>query len=108
MSLFAAISVLIAFVIVFWIPFNLFFPNLFSPTRLCLKCGHSGKTKKSMPGSIGIEIILWLFFIIPGVIYSIWRHSSKKDICSSCGSFDQLIPLDSPKAKEFDKSKLIS
>lgn len=94
------LSVAITLLLIIWIPINLFFPNLFSPIRLCMKCGHSGKTKKQLSGSILIEIFLWICFIIPGVLYSLWRHGSKKIVCASCGGQEQLIPLDSPRAKE--------
>ena len=30
----------------FYLPFNLFFPNAFNPKKICLTCGHKGKTKK--------------------------------------------------------------
>jgi hypothetical protein len=52
-----------------------------------------------MKGSILTELFLWLFFLIPGLIYSIWRHSSVVDGCSKCGS-PAVIPLDSPFAKK--------
>lgn len=63
----------------------------------CKTCGHSGKTQSKTPGNLAIEIILWLCFIVPGLIYSIWRISSKKAICEKCAS-DDLVPPDSPVA----------
>ena len=62
---------------------------------ICSNCGHVGKIKLSIKGNLLIEIILWLFFLIPGIIYSIWRQSSYHDTCSACGS-RELIPIDSP------------
>lgn len=62
--------------------------------KICLVCQSIG-TKKKTPGSIFIEIILWLFFIIPGLIYSIWRLSSRKDVCKACGS-ETVVPTSSP------------
>jgi hypothetical protein len=40
-------------------------------------------------------VILLLFFILPGLIYMIWRHSSAYDACRQCGS-KNLVPLNSP------------
>ncbi len=66
---------------------------------LCLNCGTQGKPKLKTKGSIFTEILLWLFLIIPGLIYSIWRLSSRSEVCPSCGA-PNMIPLDSPKAQE--------
>ncbi|MBY0453320.1 MAG: YqaE/Pmp3 family membrane protein [Burkholderiaceae bacterium] len=63
----------------------------------CTTCGHEGQGKSTTRGSIFIEIILWLCFIIPGIIYSIWRISSRHNTCVSCGS-SSLVPKDSPVA----------
>lgn len=55
-------------------------------------------------GHILIEIILWLCFLIPGVIYSIWRHSTRYDVCGSCGA-STLVPVGSPVARTFMKEQ---
>jgi len=62
---------------------------------ICTKCGNQTKFKKVTPGSIFIELILWICFIVPGLIYSIWRLSSKYLACALCGS-RELVPLKSP------------
>lgn len=66
---------------------------------LCRKCGHIGAPKSAVKGNFLIEIILWLCFIIPGIIYSIWRASSRHATCQSCGS-TELIATDSPMAHQ--------
>lgn len=66
---------------------------------ICSACGHVGSSKTAIKGSMGVEILLFIFFIIPGVIYSIWRSSSRYRTCSSCGSTN-LIPLNSPVGKK--------
>jgi len=66
---------------------------------ICTTCKSVGTPKKVTPGSIWIEIILWVAFIFPGLLYSIWRLISKKEVCSQCGS-STLIPLDTPAGKE--------
>lgn len=67
-------------------------------TTVCTNCGHAGETATKTPGSIWIELILWLCFIVPGVIYSLWRHSARHQVCSACGS-RELVPASSPKGK---------
>lgn len=63
----------------------------------CKACGHSGATSAKTPGSLWIEIVLWLCFIVPGLIYSLWRISARKQVCASCGS-SELVPPGSPVA----------
>lgn len=66
-------------------------------TRHCMTCGVEAKPKVVTKGSMGIEIILWLCFIVPGLIYSVWRLTSRHDACPSCGS-TTLVPISSPSA----------
>lgn len=71
---------------------------------LCTNCGFQGKPKTKTRGSILIEIILWICLIVPGLIYSIWRHASRFKICPSCAA-PNMIPLDSPKAQQILANK---
>ena len=66
---------------------------------LCTNCGYKGKPKLKTKGSILIELILWICFIIPGLIYSIWRHTTRYEACPSCAA-PNMISLDSPKAQQ--------
>lgn len=63
----------------------------------CSACGHEGPSKQITKGSTGLELFLWLLFLLPGLVYSIWRHSSRASGCAACGS-TALIPTDSPMA----------
>ena len=63
--------------------------------KICKACGHVGAGKSTVRGSLGIEIVLWLMLIVPGLIYSVWRHASRYTACPACGSAE-LIPLNSP------------
>jgi hypothetical protein len=65
-----------------------------SSAMVCTKCGSSNM-KSGLRGSGAIELILWLFFIVPGLIYSAWRGQKKVHTCLSCGS-NEVIPLNSP------------
>jgi hypothetical protein len=66
---------------------------------VCTNCGKKGKPKTVTRGFFLIEIVLWIFFIIPGLIYSIWRLTTKYKACPSCGA-PNMVPLDSPIAKQ--------
>lgn len=65
---------------------------------VCNNCFYAGKARKKTRGNILVEIVLWLTFIVPGIIYSLWRLTSKYYACPQCGSRD-LIPADSPRGK---------
>jgi hypothetical protein len=66
---------------------------------ICRNCGHQGKPKRITKGSILIEIILWIFFIVPGVIYSLWRLTTRSLACPHCRQ-QTMIPIDSPIGRE--------
>lgn len=65
----------------------------------CADCGHEGRAGSTVRGSLALEIVFWLLFIIPGLIYSIWRTSTRRPACSRCGS-ERLVPPDSPLARK--------
>lgn len=65
------------------------------PAMVCTACGHHGPSVATTRGSIWIEIVLWLFLIVPGLIYSLWRLSTRRPACASCGA-TTLVPGDSP------------
>ena len=57
----------------------------------CVSCGNCGATGWSKPkGSILITLLLALFFIIPAIIYEIWRRIGL-GVCGNCGS-DSIKP----------------
>lgn len=65
---------------------------------VCTQCGNHGKPKSVTPGSIGVELLLWLFFLIPGLIYSFWRMGARYSGCAFCGS-RAIIPVHSPRGR---------
>lgn len=65
----------------------------------CTSCGTEAPTKLRTKGSIMIEIVLWLMLLLPGLIYSIWRHTTRAKVCSACGS-EHVVPPDSPMARK--------
>lgn len=68
-----------------------------SDLRHCMTCGVEAKPKIVTKGSLGVEIVLWLLFIFPGLIYSTWRMTSRHQACPSCGG-TTLVPIDAPAA----------
>jgi len=63
----------------------------------CIQCGVVDFPRQRMRGSFGIELILWVCLVLPGVIYSLWRWGSVHPVCVACGS-PGLIPVNSPRA----------
>lgn len=49
-------------------------------------------------GSFWIEIVLWFFFLVPGLIYTIWRLTTRYHACPACRG-GSLLPLGSPRGK---------
>lgn len=63
--------------------------------RHCMTCGAEGEPVRVTRGSFGVELVLWLCFIVPGLLYSLWRVSGRHDACAKCGS-TVLVPPTSP------------
>lgn len=68
----------------------------------CTSCGHVGPTKTHTRGQFWVEVFLWLLLLIPGIIYTVWRLSSRTPACAVCGS-TQLVPEDSPVGRRIAK-----
>lgn len=62
---------------------------------VCATCGHHGAAAVKTRGSFAIEVVLWLMFIVPGLVYSLWRLSTRGTACASCGGTTLVAP-DSP------------
>lgn len=75
---------------------------------VCTRCGMITNARKEGKGSCLIEIILWVvgipLFLLPGIIYSIWRRTDRDRICSKCGS-PALVPVVSPKGQNIIEGK---
>ena len=62
---------------------------------ICTTCGHMGSPKTQVKGSFFIELTLWLLLLVPGVIYSVWRLTSKQLACPMCRN-PSMIPIETP------------
>ena len=72
---------------------------------ICQTCGFEGYQKTFTKGSFIMELFLWLVFLFPGVIYSIWRLTSRYSGCPSCEN-NSMIPVDSPHGRKlYDLAK---
>ncbi len=69
---------------------------------ICTNCGFNGRPVKMIKGSFLIELILWICFLIPGVIYTIWRLTTTCRACPKCNA-PSMIPLDTPRGKQLAK-----
>jgi len=66
---------------------------------VCTLCGSAGYPKTVTPGSIAIEIMLWGFFLVPGLIYSVWRLSARHLACATCGK-TSIVAVRSPAGRK--------
>ncbi len=53
---------------------------------------------------IRIEFVLWLAYIVPGVIYSIWRRGGEPSICPNCKK-ETLKPYDAKNEEKVNQSE---
>ena len=64
----------------------------------CQDCDFVGQPEQIKPGTTRMEVVLWLCLLVPGIIYSLWRWSSRYQGCANCGG-KHIVPADSPAAK---------
>ena len=81
-------GVMIFFIIVVCIVFAMHVADKIGKKRFCKQCHNTVQASNKAGGSFIIEVILYLLFIVPGLIYSVWRMSSKRLTCPECGSTD--------------------
>ncbi|MEW5917896.1 MAG: hypothetical protein AB1762_15950 [Gemmatimonadota bacterium] len=66
------------------------------PGYVCTSCGHQTvRVDRVKPGSGWLTATLLCLFVVPGVVYWVWRHTSKQDRCPLCGRAST-IPAESP------------
>lgn len=66
---------------------------------VCTSCGSLVQGKTLTPGSFLIEVCLWLFMLLPGALYSVWRLAGRRRACEVCGG-GELIPAASPRGRQ--------
>lgn len=68
-------------------------------THICPVCGTEAAANERRRGNIFIELVLWLFLIIPGIIYSSWRLEMWMNVCRLCGH-ERMISLNTPMGRK--------
>jgi hypothetical protein len=53
---------------------------------ICKACWLVASPKIITKGSSLNEVLLWCLFIIPGILYSVWRFITKEKVCPECSS----------------------
>jgi len=61
---------------------------------ICRACWLVATPKIITKGSTFIEVVLWCLFLIPGILYSVWRYITKEKVCPGCFSLG-VSPIDS-------------
>ncbi len=69
------------------------------PLMFCTRCHTVAEPETHTKGSFLLELALWICFLLPGIMYSIWRLTTRGKVCPSCGSYDLISP-DSPLASQ--------
>ena len=69
---------------------------------ICSNCGYEGNPVSYTPGRFWMELLLWICFAIPGLIYSIWRLAGRKKVCPKCKA-PNMVPLDTPMGHKLHK-----
>ncbi len=76
---------------------------------ICTTCGAQTDMPQSKTrGSFIIEIILWLAFVIPGLLYSLWRQSTRQKVCPACGNATLILantPDGRKRTEQFSEGK---
>ncbi len=71
---------------------------------ICPNCKYIGKPETHSKGNFLAEVLLYVCFILPGLIYSIWRESTTKRICPKCrGAL--MVRKDSPMGQKILENK---
>jgi DNA-directed RNA polymerase subunit RPC12/RpoP len=58
-----------------------------------------------MRGNTWIELVLYLCYIVPGIIYSIWRRQGPLNVCQECHK-ESLVPAAAAKHAHVSSKEL--
>jgi hypothetical protein len=71
-----------------------------SNAYVCRNCEQLVSPNTGRQGSCLIEIVLWLLFLIPGLIYTLWRFSRSNQTCPVCGAVNTMVPANTQAGRE--------
>jgi hypothetical protein len=66
-------------------------------THICESCGTVGKPVTHTKGSFILEVVLWILFCAPGLIYTIWRLTTREQVCPTCKG--KMIATNTPRGQ---------
>jgi LSD1 subclass zinc finger protein len=66
---------------------------------VCLTCYSVVHAKRETKGPAWIGWVLLPFYLLPGILYFVWRSRSQRAVCPRCGS-EALVPATSARAIE--------
>ena len=69
------------------------------PECICTHCHTRVTPEVHTPGSAGLELLAWIVFLVPGLLYSLWRRNARTLICPVCKAPNP-IPLASPAGQQ--------
>ncbi|MFA7174107.1 MAG: hypothetical protein WC340_12000 [Kiritimatiellia bacterium] len=69
---------------------------------ICSNCGSYTNGTSHTKGYFVLEIILWLCWVIPGLLYTMWRLTTRGKVCHLC-KCDTLTPVNSPMGRKLQK-----
>lgn len=64
----------------------------------CRRCGSVAEPVMIWEGSMLLAWILFLLFLLPGLIYALWRYHRRFPVCPVCGSSNVKPTTQSPAA----------
>ncbi|MDQ8206187.1 hypothetical protein QEH52_01605 [Coraliomargarita sp. SDUM461003] len=70
--------------------------------QICTRCGSYAQHKTTTHGKLSTELILWCLLLLPGLLYTTWRLTTRAERCTQCGSPD-LVPITTPTGRELHK-----
>ena len=82
-----------------WVLYRALKPARGADALVCLACGTHAHPKVVTRGSIWIELVLWLCLLVPGLVYSLWRHTTRHAACAQCGATN-LVPPGTPAGQQ--------
>ncbi|CAI2718679.1 hypothetical protein [Nitrospina watsonii] len=74
----------------------------FSKDYICLTCGCQRTPINVRRGHVAIETLLWLCYIVPGVVYTLWRTLRRHDVCPKCRN-PSIVKTTSPQAFQLQR-----
>lgn len=67
---------------------------------VCTVCYKAISPISEGAGSGCVALLLWMFFVIPGLIYTVWMLTRPSKLkCPYCGSY-AVVPINSPRGRK--------